>query len=211
MEYIFINLTEGSVFHDLTGINDGNTVAVLGNHAKVVCDEKHGSIVFLFQVMDHFQNLSLDRYIQSCRRFIRDQQSWVAGQCNCDHDTLFHSSGKLVRIVIIARSVDAYHFQHILCLFPSFLFGQAGVMSKNHFTDLVPGSHDGVQRCHRILKDHGDFSSPQLPHFLIFELQQVFSFINDLAICDFSRRIRDQSHNSPCQCGFPGTGFSDQT
>ena len=43
------------------------------------------------------QNLSLDRNVQRSGRLVADKNLRLAGQCDCDNDTLSHTAGILER------------------------------------------------------------------------------------------------------------------
>ena len=210
MQGVFIYLTQRTIFHDLTGIDDGNTVAVLCNDTEIMRDEQHGGIVFLFQATDHFEHLRLNGHIQRGRRLVRDQKLRVTCKRNGDDDTLLHTTGELVRVVAVTLCGDANHLQHFSCLLFRFLSGKLRVVVTNNLKDLITNCHNRVQRCHRILEDHGNLTTTHLAHFLFAQLQQVVSFIEDLTGKDLSRRIRNQTHDASRQCRFTCAGLTNK-
>ena len=46
-------------------------------------------------------------------------------------------------------------------------------MLTDSLGDLLSHPFDRVKRCHRVLKDHGYLISPDLPHLVLFQLQQI--------------------------------------
>ncbi len=65
-------------------------------------NQHHAHAQLFLNVGNKLQNLRLNSNIQRSGRLIGDQQSWLTGQRNRDHDALAHSTGKLVRVVIKA-------------------------------------------------------------------------------------------------------------
>jgi hypothetical protein len=60
------------LFHYLTGIHDGNAVGSPRNDAEVVGNKQNCHSAPASQVVEHLEDLSLDRYIECRGRFIGD-------------------------------------------------------------------------------------------------------------------------------------------
>ena len=50
------------------------------------------------KVSEKRQNLRLHGDVECCRRLVRDDESWLAGDRDSNHDTLAHTPTELVRI-----------------------------------------------------------------------------------------------------------------
>jgi hypothetical protein len=58
--------------------------------------DAHPSLVF--EIAQQVENLGLDRYVQSSRRLIGDQQPWFASERAGDRHALRHSSRQLMNV-----------------------------------------------------------------------------------------------------------------
>ena len=78
-----------------------------------MCNIKGRKFQFFLQISDQGNDLSLNSDIQSCGRFITDQNLRVAGQCNSNDYALAHTTGILERIFIKSvgciRNTDTVH------------------------------------------------------------------------------------------------------
>ena len=72
-------------------------------------DHEHGHFLVTDQLFHEFQNLRLDGYIQRSGRLIRDQKLRTAGQRNRNDNTLLHSAGELMWVIVSAGFRDTYH------------------------------------------------------------------------------------------------------
>ena len=95
------NILGSAVFHDLTGVHNGNTVGHVGHDAQVMGDEDNGQLTLPLQLVDKIQNLGLDGHVQSGGGLITDQDIRVRRQSDGDHDTLAHTAGELEGILIV--------------------------------------------------------------------------------------------------------------
>ena len=104
------------MFHDLPAIHHHHTVRDARDHAKVMGDPDHGHAQLVAQLFHQFENLRLNGHIKRRCRLVRDQNLWITGQCDGDHDTLAHTAGKLVGVVIQASFGIRYadQFQQFL-------------------------------------------------------------------------------------------------
>ena len=75
--------------------------------------------------------------------------------------------------------------------------------------DLIADRHRGVQRRHRILKDHADFGAADVHAVDLLAPQDVGAAQPRLAGCDAARRHRDQSHDALHRHRFAATRFAD--
>ena len=152
-------------------------------------DQQNGNSFFLLDLLDQLQDLCLDRYIQSSCRFICNQKLWITGKSHSDHNSLPHSSGKLMWILehSFFRSRDTDFFQHRYCPLSGLLFTYCFVNSYR-FLDLLSDPLRGIQACHRILEDHADLSSPDTFHLMLVHGNNVFPVEKDFTVFNHCRR-----------------------
>ena len=66
-------------------------------------------------------------------------------------------------------------------------------MQLRHLHQLLRDSHEGIERSHRILKDHGDASPTDLSHLRLGKQQNVLTVKDNFARNDFSGRRWDET------------------
>src|SRR5262245_12422602 len=85
-----------------------------------------------------------------------------------------------MRVIVSAvRGIRNLHALHHLNSSRPGLSSRRAFMQLNCFGDLVTDGVDRIERCHRVLKDHRDFSSAQTPYLLVVERHQVFTAKTD--------------------------------
>ena len=109
---------------------------------EIMCDHDDGCLIFLLQILDNIENLSLNCHIERGRRLVTDQNFRITGKCNRDHNTLTHTAGKFVRILsdTFFRLRDADHAQHLDSLLCRFLFCHVFV-THQIFHNLFSDTH----------------------------------------------------------------------
>ena len=65
-------------------------------------------------------------------------------------------------------------------------------MQSNGFRDLIADGHDGIERRHRLLKNHGDFVTANAAHVLIAKRRQIRFLKKQLATNDPADSLRKQ-------------------
>ena len=128
-------------------------------------DNRHSQL--LLQFLHQFQYLRLNGNIQSSSRFISDQDIRFTCQRHGDHDTLTHTAGKFVRILLytLFRFIHAHKGEHFHgTRFRLFAFSVR--MKLNRFPKLVAHGEYGIQAGHGILENNGAAFSAELPHLL---------------------------------------------
>ena len=168
-----INLTEISIFHHFTGIDNRHIITMLRYHTQIMGNQNHCRVVFHLQFVNHIQYLCLNGHVKSRRWLVRNQKLRVAGQCNRDHNPLFHTTGELMRIFSKPIMRNANLFQHLLRMFFCIRPAHARIVMFNHFHDLLSDRHNRIQRSHRVLKNHGNFFSTHLRKFLTVHRQNI--------------------------------------
>ena len=118
-------------------------------------DRRHAEI--MLQLGQKVHDLRLNRHVECGGGFIRDQKFGAAKKRHRDHHPLPHPAGKLMRVKPRATLGvgDLHRVQHAdgLC---HRLGLRHALVQRQHLRHLVGHPHIGVQRCHRVLKDHGD-------------------------------------------------------
>lgn len=139
------NVRTLSLFHDHAGIHDRDILRQIRHNAQVMGDNDNGCIMLLLQILDDIQNLPLDSHIQRRRRLVADQKLRVTGKGDGDHDTLAHTAGKFMRVLLhpLLRLRDADHTQH----FHRFLLRRFFIhvlMGHQIFHNLLSHTHGGI-------------------------------------------------------------------
>ena len=80
------------------GIHDDDTLRHFGNHTQIMGDQHDRGVDLLLQLTHQIEDLCLDRYVESGRRLVGDQQLWIAGKRHRDHHPLPHAARKLMRV-----------------------------------------------------------------------------------------------------------------
>ena len=81
-------------------IHHADATAHIGNETEIVTDHQNGRSPLGTKIADEVEDFSLNRDVQCCRRFVREQQVRAARQRNGDHDPLAHASRQLMRIIL---------------------------------------------------------------------------------------------------------------
>ena len=99
-----------SRLHDSSEIHHRHPVADLRHHAQVVGDQDNGGVVLVLQFIHQFEDLGLDRHVQSRGGLVRNQNLGVAGQAHGDHHPLEHTAGQLEGIGLhhLLRPLDSH-------------------------------------------------------------------------------------------------------
>ena len=211
MQYVLVHLAQRAVFHNLTGVDDGYAVAVLGHYAQIMGDEQHGRVALALEGVYHLQHLGLNGHVQGGGRLVGNEEPGFAGQGDGDHHPLLHAARELVGVVAVAGGGDAHHLHHVLGVLFRVLAGHLRVVGHDHLPNLVPYGHNRVEAGHGVLEDHGDLAAPVLAHLLRRQTQQVRPIEEDLAGDNLSRRVGDQTHNAAGQGGLACAGLPHQT
>ena len=165
--------------------------------------------MLFLQIVHELQDLRLDRNVQSRGRLVRDEQLRLAGQCHGDHDTLTHTAGQLMRILLgdDVRIRDLDIGQHFNDLCGSLLLRHA-LMDNERLADLTGHGEDRVQAGHRLLEDDGDIVAADGIHFLLGELREVTALEEDLAAVDIAVAVEklQDAHGGDA---LAGTGLAD--
>ena len=83
----------GTLLDDLTLAHDDDLVSS-DDSAQSVCDDDHGLLAFLKQLIERFLDLVLTLGVQGTRGLIQEQDAWFANQGTSDSNALLLSAGK---------------------------------------------------------------------------------------------------------------------
>ena len=157
-----------SQLDDPARVHDRHAVGYLGHDAEIVRDEQDGGAKALLQISHESEDLRLNGDVKGGRRFIGDKHPGTAGQCHCNHHSLQHSAGKLVRILPQASLGlrDMHQPQHFDRAKPSFGLGHVIVMDDG-FGELTLDGEHRIERTHRLLEDHRDLGATYLLQSLL--------------------------------------------
>ena len=138
MLWIVKNIICSPVFDYFARIHDRNPLTHTGNNAKVMGNHDNCHAKLVLQLHHQLQDLRLNRHIQSRRRLVRNQKLRLTGKRHSNHDTLPHTSRKLVRILFetLIRLIDSYQLQKLFRPFPCLRFVLIR-MQKHRFHNLV--------------------------------------------------------------------------
>ena len=166
-------------------------------------------MVVVYKFLYKCQNLCLDRYIEGCRGLVGNKELRLTCKGDGYDDSLLHSTGKLVRIVIGTGSRDTYHLQHFLCLFHC-LFLRNFIVETKAFCNLVTDGDDRIQCRHRILEDHSHIVSPHFLQFRFTHCKNISTFQHNGTATDYSRWVWNKVENTHGCSGLTRSCFTHQ-
>ena len=142
------NLLRRSRFHHAAGVHDHDIVRHLRNDTEVMGDQHDGRIDLVLQAAEQVQNLRLDGHVQCGGRLIGNDELRRTSQCHCDHDTLPHTAGELVRVhVVNALAVrDTDHLEELNGASLDRFLGRvlALLVERGHLVHLVADAEDRI-------------------------------------------------------------------
>ena len=172
-------------------------------------DHDDGHTQLVAQVVHQLKDLRLDRDVQRGGRLVSDQQLRLAGQRNGDHNTLAHTAGQLVGVLLQAavRLVDADQLQQLLSAGPGFLLGLFGVQ-QDDLDDLVADGVHRVQTRHRVLEDDGDLVAADLAELLLGHFVDLVA-VEPHRAADQTAGVSGQAHDGIRRDRLAGAGLAD--
>ncbi len=180
---------------DLPGIHHQHARADVGDDAEIVADEDDGGAEFRVERPQKLENLRLDRHVQRGGRLVGDQQRGLVRQAHRQHDALAHPAGILVRIGLHGplRRRHAHAAQQRHGALARSRRGEAA-MRGHRFHELLGDAQHGVERGHRVLKDHRDLAAAHVADFVLAEPREVAATKDDAA-ADDARGLVQQPHD----------------
>ncbi len=205
------DLFHRSGLDDLALGHDADTVGEFAHDAEVVGDEEHGHAVLALQLAQEFEDLRLDRDVERGGRLVGDQQFGPIGERHGDHHTLTLAAREFMRIGFqpFFRLADADLVQQLQHAGTRRLPGHT-LMQCEDFGNLLFDRMERIERCHRLLEDHGDVVAANFAQFAVGGLQQILALEEDLAARMACRGIGQKPQDRICRDRLAGTGFADE-
>ncbi len=94
------DFADGTFFDNTASVHHGHAVGVLRNNSHVVRNEENGGSRFFGHVLEDSEHLSLHGHIQSCCRFISDNEFGLWEESHHNANALEHTAREFVRIRI---------------------------------------------------------------------------------------------------------------
>ena len=199
-----------SGFDDARRVHDVHAVGVAGDDAEVVRDDDGGDVEPAGEVFHKLQDLRLDGDIEGGRRLVRDQHLGIAGEPDGDHDALAHATGELVRVLIEAavRVGDADEVEQLAGARSSSIAVHVEVdLERLH--DLLADRQHRIERCHRLLENHGDVAAPERGHLRFRDFRQVAALEQHAAAGDARGDRMQEAHHGERGDGLARARLSD--
>jgi len=146
VQWLVENLLSRTGFNDFAGVHDCGSMGPLRNDSQIMGDQDQPHAIFTFQVVNEFEYLGLNGYIECCCWLIGNQKTRLAGKRHGYHDSLTHAAAQLVGIVVVprCRRWNAYLVEHFEgCLFRNAL-RQLSVEQQS-FRDLITDTKNRIQ------------------------------------------------------------------
>ncbi len=174
-----------TLFHFLTRQHHQRAVGDPADHADVVADEDQRHAEVRHQLIENVEDLLLHGDVERGGRLVGDQEFGAKRQRNGNADALALAAGQLVRKRIDAllglRHMHALQKLDRLC---ARIAARQPAMQDQALGDLRADALRGIQRRHRLLKDHADALAADGAHRLLAKREQV------LAAQEVSRPMR---------------------
>jgi len=140
------------LLNDLAQIHDGNVIAKVLHHPKVMRNKQESEPKLGLQLSQQIQDLRLYGDVQRRNRLIADNQIRLAGKRTGDADTLTLPTGELVRKQSELLGPQANLGKQFRDLSVTFA-GIADVHDIHGFANDLAGTHTRIERGKRILED----------------------------------------------------------
>ena len=209
------NLVDRAVLDLAAAPHHDHVVGHLRHHAHVVGDEHDGGVQVALQLAHDVENLRLDRHVKRRGRLVGNQQRGLAGQRHRNHGALAHAAGQRMGIgVEQPLGIGQAHLVEQRAGLRARLQRAQALVQDQRFSDLVANREHRVQRCHRLLKNHGNLIAANFSQGVLAGLCQVQHAAagrleHDLARHDFSARIVGQPHDGLRGHGLARTGLAN--
>ena len=199
------NVVSRAIFYNIARIHYSNVVTHTRNDSQIMCNHQDRHAKLILQLHHQLQDLCLNRHIKRCRRLISNQQLRLTRQRNCYHDSLTHTTGKLMWILFqtFFRLIDTDQLQKLNrpCLNLTFCFI---CMKLQNLANLITDCVHRIETRHRILENNSHLIAAQLLHFF-------FGHVIDSVSVKIKRTAQklswmcSQPHQRVCCHRFSGT------
>ncbi len=119
--------------------------------------------MLVLQLREQLEDLGLHRHVQRRGRLVGDQQIGAEGERHCDHHSLAHPTGELVRVGVdpLLRARNADNAQELDGSRARRLLAHL-LVGLDRFDHLPADAVHRVQRGQRVLEDHRHAPSPHV-------------------------------------------------
>jgi len=186
------NMRRFSLLGDHPGIHHVYTIGDLRNDSEIMGNVEKRHVPAFLQFSKQVENLCLDRYVQSRRRFIGNDQVRIAREGHGDHHALSLTPTELMGIVIqpLLGRWDAYIPEKLDAPLPQFILTNT-LMNQNGLSNLVTDREHRIERGHGFLKNHGDPPPADLLHLFFIQVQEILTIEEDFTSHDPAGRHRE--------------------
>ncbi len=155
----------GGPLHDPSCVHHRDLVGARRHDPEVVRHEDHRHVPLALLRLEEIEDLGLDGHVERGGGLVGEQQLRAAGERHGDHHPLTHPARELVRVLAQPALGFGYadRAQQRKRALASAVARHVEVL-VDRFGDLVPDTHDRVQRVHRVLEHHRHLSAPIGPH-----------------------------------------------
>ena len=181
-------------FDDAAGIHDVDAVAHFRDDGEVVGDEDDGGAEIALALADEVEDLLLDGDVEGGGGFVANEQLGPGDEGHGDHDALAHAAGKFVRVGMDAALGlgDADFREGFDGAVEGFLAADV-FMEGERLDELGADLHEGIQRGHGILENHGNALAADFAQFFLGHFKQVLAIEKRAAAVDAAGRLGDEA------------------
>ena len=201
---MFVDFVAVAELDNAAEIHHRDPVADVAHHRQVVGDEQIGEAQFGLQVIEHVDDLGLDRDVQRRDRLVGDDEGRIGRQGAGHADALPLAAGELVGVATDKIGIEAHDAQQLL--HPLLAAGRvADAVDGQRLADDVAHSHARIQRGIGVLEDHLHVTA-SAPHVAAADLGQFV-----VGKLHAAGRGHFQLQDSPAGGRLAAAAFADQT
>ena len=203
-------LGDGSLLHDLSGVEHDGPLAKLAHHAEVMGDEEQRHRSLPHQRAHQLQDLGLHSDVQSGRRLVRDEELGFPGEGHRDHDALTHATRELMGVPLgdADRLGQADRREEIQDA-PLRRRAIQAEVEPQCLRDLLTGAVERVQGCQWILEDHRHPLAADPAETRLGQTDELLALEAD-APRDSAGPWRQQAHDGAAAHALARAGLTDK-
>ena len=203
------NLRHRVGFDDFAFLHHRHIVGNFADDAEVMRNEEHRHIMARLELLQELEDLRLNGDVQGGCRLVGDKKIGPVGERHGDHHALALAAGELMREGAETRCrIRNANFLQKLDNAVLDLLGSPCAMQLQDFTDLPRDRMQGIERGHRLLKDHGDLGASDLAQPRLAVGQKILSLEEHLAL--YLGCAAKQTHDRESGDRFAGARFADE-
>ena len=204
------DLGDGSAFHDLTAVEDGQAVADVGDGQEIVGDEEHSRLMLLHEADEEGEDFALGDDVQSAGGLIGDQQGRTVQDRHHDEDALglAHAdlAGKAAEERLFGGQAGGFHEAEQATPLALPRLGRVGAPG---FLELRAEPEGGIQRGGGALRDQADEPAADGAHGGIVAEHEVFAKQREAA-AHLGAGVIEQLQESEGEGALAGAAFADE-